>query len=229
MLASFNGNHSLLVGLGDGNLLTFTLNVANGAADPDAPPAPPGAAAGSNDPMAVDAAADAADAADASGFSLANRKKISLGTQPVMLTPFKAVDGSVCVFACCDRPTVIYEQGTGGAGGKSRGASDKGAGSGKIQYANVNVGDVNHMTPFHSEVSLFQHHRVTDSPYRPSDRSTATCHATLATLDHLLPPHLTLTLTLTPAYPPQPHPSNPPAPPRPSSSPTVSRWPPRNS
>ena len=79
MMASFNGNHVLLVGLGDGNLLTFTISTA----DPNAPPPPPGTDAsstGASDPMSVvDDNGDGGSSNGALRHSLSNRKKISLG------------------------------------------------------------------------------------------------------------------------------------------------------
>ena len=39
--------------------------------------------------------------------SLAERKKVTLGTQPTMLRTFKSLS-TTNVFACSDRPTVIY-------------------------------------------------------------------------------------------------------------------------
>ena len=53
-------------------------------------------------------------------FSLSDRKKISLGTQPILLNPFKAKD-VVNVFASSDRPMVIYSR------------------SKKLLYSNVNL------------------------------------------------------------------------------------------
>lgn len=39
--------------------------------------------------------------------SLSERKKVTLGTQPTMLRTFKSLS-TTNVFACSDRPTVIY-------------------------------------------------------------------------------------------------------------------------
>ena len=39
--------------------------------------------------------------------SLSERKKVTLGTQPTMLRTFKSL-ATTNVFACSDRPTVIY-------------------------------------------------------------------------------------------------------------------------
>ncbi|KAF0690909.1 hypothetical protein As57867_017711, partial [Aphanomyces stellatus] len=66
---------------------------------------------------------------DASG--LHNKKKISLGAQPILLSPFRSKD-VMHVFASSDRPTVIYAQ------------------HGKLLFSNVNVKQVNVMCPFNS-------------------------------------------------------------------------------
>jgi DNA damage-binding protein 1 len=72
-------------------------------------------------------------AAEAGGLTLKDPKKVSLGSQPVMLSQFHS-KGVVNVFACCDRPTVVYS----GA-------------PGKLLYSNVNLTEVNVMASFHSE------------------------------------------------------------------------------
>ncbi|KAF9925024.1 DNA damage-binding protein 1a [Linnemannia zychae] len=110
LLSRFEGVPYLLVGLGDGNLLTFAL--------------------------------------DANLSSLPTPKKISLGTQPIMLRQISSAqpdDGltgtgvgsssgkSDHVFACSDRPTVIY-------------SSNR-----KILYSNVNLKQVATVAPFNSD------------------------------------------------------------------------------
>jgi len=62
---------------------------------------------------------------------LSDRKKISLGTQPIALRTFRSKNATH-VFAASDRPTVIY-------------SSNK-----KLLYSNVNLKEVNHMCPFNS-------------------------------------------------------------------------------
>lgn len=62
---------------------------------------------------------------------LSDRKKISLGTQPITLRTFRSKNATH-VFAASDRPTVIY-------------SSNK-----KLLYSNVNLKEVNHMCPFNS-------------------------------------------------------------------------------
>ncbi|MQL89140.1 hypothetical protein Taro_021718 [Colocasia esculenta] len=62
---------------------------------------------------------------------LSDRKKVSLGTQPITLRTFSSKD-TTHVFAASDRPTVIY-------------SSNK-----KLLYSNVNLKEVSHMSPFNS-------------------------------------------------------------------------------
>lgn len=62
---------------------------------------------------------------------LTDRKKISLGTQPITLRTFSS-KSTTHVFAASDRPTVIY-------------SSNK-----KMLYSNVNLKEVSHMCPFNS-------------------------------------------------------------------------------
>ncbi|KAK9843115.1 hypothetical protein WJX74_007214 [Apatococcus lobatus] len=68
---------------------------------------------------------------DPSTAALENRRKLSLGTKPITLKPFRS-KGATHVFAASDRPTVIY-------------SSNK-----KLLYSNVNEGEVNFMCPFNS-------------------------------------------------------------------------------
>ena len=60
-------------------------------------------------------------------------RRLTLGTQPIALTQFTSKDG-VCVFASCDRPTVVY------------GHNDK------VSFSAVNFGSVTGMAAFHSEL-----------------------------------------------------------------------------
>ncbi|CAI9760069.1 unnamed protein product [Fraxinus pennsylvanica] len=62
---------------------------------------------------------------------LTDRKKVSLGTQPMTLRTFSSKNATH-VFAASDRPTVIY-------------SSNK-----KLLYSNVNLKEVSHMCPFNS-------------------------------------------------------------------------------
>ena len=67
-----------------------------------------------------------------SSGQLADKKKVILGTQPTMLRKFKT--GSVSnVFACSDRPTVIYSSNQ------------------KLVFSNVNLKEVKHMCPLNTE------------------------------------------------------------------------------
>jgi DNA damage-binding protein 1 len=63
---------------------------------------------------------------------LTDRKKVSLGTKPITLSSFMSKDQQN-VFACSDRPAVIYSQ------------------NHKLLFSNVNLKDVNHMCRFNSE------------------------------------------------------------------------------
>ncbi|KAM0886112.1 hypothetical protein ACQ4PT_029885 [Festuca glaucescens] len=68
---------------------------------------------------------------NASTGELTDRKKVSLGTQPITLRTFSS-KGTTHVFASSDRPTAIY-------------SSNK-----KLLYSNVNLKGVNHMCPFNT-------------------------------------------------------------------------------
>ena len=63
---------------------------------------------------------------------LCDRKKVTLGTQPTVLRTFKAGSASN-VFACSDRPTVIYSS------------------NHKLVFSNVNLKQVNNMCPLNSD------------------------------------------------------------------------------
>ncbi|KAM7270364.1 hypothetical protein ACFE04_029578 [Oxalis oulophora] len=63
--------------------------------------------------------------------TLTDRKKVSLGTQPITLRTFSSKNATH-VFAASDRPTVIY-------------SSNR-----KLLYSNVNLKEVSHMCPFNS-------------------------------------------------------------------------------
>ena len=62
---------------------------------------------------------------------LLDRKKVTLGTQPVLLRPFIS-RGSTNVFACSDRPAVIYSSNQ------------------KLVFSNVNLKLVAHMCPLNT-------------------------------------------------------------------------------
>ncbi|KAF9999405.1 DNA damage-binding protein 1a, partial [Modicella reniformis] len=96
LLSRFEGMPYLLVGLGDGQLLTFSL--------------------------------------DAALSTLPTPKRISLGTQPIMLRSISSNNGAANhVFACSDRPTVIY-------------SSNR-----KLLFSNVNLKEVVTVAPFNCE------------------------------------------------------------------------------
>lgn len=66
-----------------------------------------------------------------SNGELTDRKKVSLGTQPITLRTFSSKN-TTHVFAASDRPTVIY-------------SSNK-----KLLYSNVNLKEVSYMCPFNT-------------------------------------------------------------------------------
>jgi DNA damage-binding protein 1 len=68
---------------------------------------------------------------NASTGELTDRKKVSLGTQPITLRTFSS-KGTAHVFASSDRLTVIYSS------------------NNKPLYSNVNLKGVNHMCPFNT-------------------------------------------------------------------------------
>ena len=63
---------------------------------------------------------------------LSERKKVTLGTQPTVLKTFRSLS-TTNVFACSDRPTVIYSS------------------NHKLVFSNVNLKEVNYMCPLNSE------------------------------------------------------------------------------
>lgn len=64
--------------------------------------------------------------------SLTDKKKVTLGTQPTILKTFKSFS-TTNVFACSDRPTVIYSS------------------NHKLVFSNVNLKEVNHMCSLNAE------------------------------------------------------------------------------
>ncbi|XP_054261134.1 DNA damage-binding protein 1 [Macrosteles quadrilineatus] len=63
---------------------------------------------------------------------LTDKKKVTLGTQPTVLRTFKSLS-TTNVFACSDRPTVIYSS------------------NHKLVFSNVNLKEVNHMCSLNAE------------------------------------------------------------------------------
>ena len=103
LLATLEGAHYLFAAQGDGTLLYFRLAHAEGS----------GGGGGGG------------------GLVARERKRVTLGTQPVTLSLFRS-KGALHIFAACDRPTVLYSS------------------SRKVVLSNVNQGHVNYMAPFHS-------------------------------------------------------------------------------
>lgn len=64
--------------------------------------------------------------------SLSDKKKVTLGTQPTVLRTFWSLN-TTNVFACSDRPTVIYSS------------------NHKLVFSNVNMKEVNHMCSLNTE------------------------------------------------------------------------------
>lgn len=86
----------LMVGLGDGTLITFVVDLLSGLPN------------------------------------VTTRRKVVLGMHPISLTYFLNA-GVPCVFAACDRPTVVSTR------------------NGKLIFSVVNIPEVTGMAPFHSE------------------------------------------------------------------------------
>jgi DNA damage-binding protein 1 len=87
----------LMVGLGDGTLITFIVDFLDGLP------------------------------------KMTTRRKVVIGTHPISLTSFSNA-GLPCVFASCDRPTVLSTR------------------NGKLIFSVVNISEVTGMSPFHSEM-----------------------------------------------------------------------------
>ena len=87
----------LMVGLGDGTLITFIVDFLDGLP------------------------------------KMTSRRKVVIGTHPISLTSFSNA-GLPCVFASCDRPTVLSTR------------------NGKLIFSVVNISEVTGMSPFHSEM-----------------------------------------------------------------------------
>jgi len=69
---------------------------------------------------------------DVTSGALTDRKKVTLGTQPTILRTFKS-GGATNIFACSDRPTVIYSS------------------NHKLLFSNVNLREVLFMCPLNAE------------------------------------------------------------------------------
>lgn len=99
LLVTLGGKSYLLVGLGDGRLITYSVDFSS-----DLP-------------------------------SLANKRNGVLGTHRITFSVFENA-GALCVFAACDRPTIMYSK------------------NGKILFSvlDVNQTEFTGMAPFHSEL-----------------------------------------------------------------------------
>ena len=97
VLSILEGSAYLLVGLGDGVLITFSVCLSEGL------------------PVLTD------------------RRSVTLGTRPISLNNFTNA-GKSCIFAACDRPTVLYPH------------------NGKLMFSIVNIHEVTGMAMFHCEM-----------------------------------------------------------------------------
>ena len=101
LMVELQGRVFVMVGLGDGHLITYNLDIKRNGELP----------------------------------SLSNKRKGVLGTHAISFDCFEN-QGETCVFASCDRPTVIYAR------------------SGKLLFSVINVAhaQMTRMTPFHSQL-----------------------------------------------------------------------------
>ncbi|XP_063230961.1 DNA damage-binding protein 1 [Bacillus rossius redtenbacheri] len=90
---------------------------------------------------------------------LADKKKVTLGTQPTVLRTFRSLS-TTNVFACSDRPTVIYSS------------------NHKLVFSNVNLKEVHHMCSLNAEA-------YTDSLALATDSSV-----TIGTIDEIQKLHI---------------------------------------
>lgn len=163
LLATLEKHHYLVVALGDGYLLTYSLNVNALASavermlsssgnnivesmtgsvdavgcDVDADGDGDGDGDGGDDDGDDDGGDDGAEESvkDGAGCEMVSeRRKLSVGTKPADLSIFKS-KGSDHIFAACDRPTVVYSA-TGG---------------GKLLVSNVNLQEVTRVCGFDTQ------------------------------------------------------------------------------
>jgi len=104
LLRDFESVAYLLVGLGDGNLLTYPLLLG-------------GDTSGSSSSLEI---------------ALGQRKRVSLGTQPLRLTPL-TTKGMRSALVSSDRPTLVHSS------------------SGKLLFSNVTLPEVSYVCPFNHE------------------------------------------------------------------------------
>jgi len=134
LMVKFEGTNYLLCALGDGSLFYFVLN--------------------------VEALAAHAGGGTSSSAVLTEKKKVTLGTQPTMLKKFRTHSTTNSVFACSDRPTVIYSS------------------TQKLVFSNVNLKEVKNMCPLNAEA-------YPDSLALASDSSV-----TIGTIDEIQKLHI---------------------------------------
>lgn len=120
LMTTFESSHYLLCALGDGALFYFGLNIETGM-DSRVECYPASTSVSSSFPEAVPPVG-----------LLSDRKKVTLGTQPTVLRTFRSLS-TTNVFACSDRPTVIYSS------------------NHKLVFSNVNLKEVNYMCPLNSD------------------------------------------------------------------------------
>lgn len=94
LLATMEEHHYLLIALGDGHLLTYSVNAEAALS-------------------ASRSTASQPSSTDRSIEIVSERRKLNVGTQPADLSVFKS-RGANHVFAACDRPTVVYSATGGG-------------------------------------------------------------------------------------------------------------------
>ncbi|CAJ0926367.1 unnamed protein product [Ranitomeya imitator] len=121
LMTSFENSHYLLCALGDGALFYFSLNTETGTRVIILVPLR----------LCTYVLVTSYNPSDFSGL-LSDRKKVTLGTQPTVLRTFRSLS-TTNVFACSDRPTVIYSS------------------NHKLVFSNVNLKEVNYMCPLNSE------------------------------------------------------------------------------
>jgi DNA damage-binding protein 1 len=141
----------LLVGLGDGQLISYFLKQTNDSSSTTT-------STNSNKQRQV---------------KVLSKKKVSLGTQSISLTAFRnsnSNNGNTCVFATGDRPTIVYmtagkvlysninlttgdnaASGSGGAGGAAEDGTGM-PGSNNNNNSSSSSTTINHVTSFHCEL-----------------------------------------------------------------------------
>lgn len=127
-MTTFEGIHYLLCALGDGSLFYFNFNIDTGIYTPCSfikvwPLA-------YNSSMKLPSFNYGMLVIFVGYFT--EKRKVTLGTQPTVLRTFRSLS-TTNVFACSDRPTVIYSS------------------NHKLVFSNVNLKEVNHMCPLNSE------------------------------------------------------------------------------